>query len=737
MRKIILKLIISLGIILLPIFSIGQQISGLVLTKGKGLPVESANVVLKTLDIGTATDTEGHFEFKNIPAGKYRLVVSMVGFQKQTFIVEVKKEKQAFVKILLVPQIQKIEEVKVTGNYQQLGLIEDPMIERTSVMPSVSKITKVEIEKQGSGTLIEALKFVPGGWIETRGRKVKQFFSVRGQKYPYPTYSINGIWQKEFHEMPYFFNSSNIESVQIVRSSSALLKSLSALTGVVNVETSRLGKEQVGLFAKYGSLNSYQSGISYGNSGKKLAYSGSVNRFGTDGPQGRNGKEQVWNAHGFVEWDINPALDVTVNFFYLDGMRQMVQPIAPADPKFIGRQEVYKPLNSVMISSKIRYSANEKFSSELHLNYSGRNPTYKNENLKTGEITGYDESDRELTINQINAFAIGTYNTLRFGALYNYWIAPEGKRFYYGRKGEIHTISGVVADQHSFGKLLLDAGFRLTREYYAEWGGFSIEGSGGKFGNVAPITKEWQPLVWQATSGVSYMLTTKTSLHFTVASGIVTPRKGALDNNGESPKNEVRSNYDIGLVKNIGPSGKFTLTVFKVRRKDAIEFSGNTVENGLDIMELYQNTDKRNFGIEIDAKSPVLANLFSLFANLTLMKGQISSEDGWQKDDEMPMVVANWGGNLQKGRFDLNAYINYTGEYKNDRFVSKDYLLENGKAPLGNFVTLDLTAGYLVGKEKSTRLFVEMKNLFDKQFQTVAGYPDYGRLVSVGVNVKL
>ena len=39
--------------------------------------------------------------------------------------------------------------------------------------------------------------------------------------------------------------------------------------------------------------------------------------------------------------------------------------------------------------------------------------------------------------------------------------------------------------------------------------------------------------------------------------------------------------------------GKFTFTTFWVNRKNAIDYSGNTIENGDDdIMELYKNVNK-------------------------------------------------------------------------------------------------------------------------------------------------
>jgi outer membrane cobalamin receptor len=732
------SILIFLFVVFSPLFLLAQQISGVVTERGTDKFVSPANVVLLPGNYGTVTGSDGQFAFKDIPEGRYKLTVSMVGFVVKTVSVNVKKNRPVQLKISVVRDNKKIEEVRILGNRQQKKMLKNPLLEPFSIEPVVSKVSEIEIEKQGAVTLIDALKYVPGGLTETRGRKVKQLFSVRGQKYPYPTYSINGIWQKEFEEMPYFFNSSNIEEVKIIRSSSALLKSLSALTGVIDITTKQPQKKEGNLFLKYGSLNSYQAGVSFGNSTKKLKYRAAVNGSGTSGQEGRNGKENIWNANAFAAYKINPELDFSVNVFYLGGMRQLVQPVEPAAAKFKNAKEVYDPIKTLLVSSKLNYKPNAVFSSELQLNYANRDLKYHLENLLNGKITEYNETDYEITVNEINTVAIGEKNTLRFGALYNYWQSPNGKRFYYGKKGEIHTVSGVVTDQHNFGKVVVDGGFRLTGEYYVEWGGFSIEGSGGKFTKVDPIVDEWQSPVWQSTGGATYLFSKSASLHFAVAGGIVRPRKGALTDDGETPENEMRFNYDIGFVKDFANAGKFTVTTFWVNRKDAIEYSGKTIENEAgEVMELYQNTDKRNYGVEAEFKSVPLLNSVTFFTNFTLMKGVADNKGSWQNDDEMPNIIANAGSNYFVGRFDLNAFLNYTGAYKNDRFVDKKYILKNGKIPLGDFVNFDINAGYRFGKEKNMRVYIEAKNLFDIKFQTVPCYPDNGRMISAGVNWKI
>ena len=631
-----------------------------------------------------------------------------------------------------------IDEVIVIGNYKQEALLENPLREPLSLLPSISEVTRNNIINQGATTLVDALKFTPGAWIESRGRKVKQMFSVRGQAYPYPSYAINGILQKEFQEISYFFNSANIESISINRSSSALLNSLSALTGLIDVKTIQPTKQEVAVFAKYGSLNSYQTGVSYADATEDFNYTIAVNGTGTDGIKHRNGQESMWNAMSSFNWKLSSKLEWSMNLFYIYGKRELIQPIEPAADKFRNWLEEYAPYKAIMASSKLKYKHSQKYTSELTFNYTGRQPVYKRFDIAKDKLSEYKEIDNEFTMNWINALALSDENTLRFGLLYNYWLAPNGKRYYYGKKAKTHLVSAVVTDQHSFGRLVVDGGFRISRQFYEDWGGFSIEGSAGPFSKVDAIKNEWQAPEWQATAGATYSLNHTSSLHFSFAGGIVTPRTGALTDAGVAPDNETRLNFDLGYRKSFGSQASLSISTFLVKRNNAITYSGKTIEDDHgDLMELYKNADMHNYGVELDFHSPLFFNALSFFTNATYMLGEVNTENDWIEDDEIPNFIANLGVNFQKKAFDANAYVNYTGEYKNDRFLRKDYIKKYGKAPLGDFATVDFTAGYRFGKTHNTRVFVEAKNIFDDDYQTVVGFPDYGRILSIGFDIRL
>lgn len=631
----------------------------------------------------------------------------------------------------------RIDEVLVIGNQHQKRLLHHPTLVQASLTSSVSKVQKIDMERQGAPTLIDALKFTPGAWIESRGRKLERVFSVRGQRYPYPTFVINGIWQKDFEHLSYYMNSANIQEISVTRSSAALLNSLTALSGVVNIKTIQPTEREARVFMKYGSQNSYQTNLSYADKKENISYNFGVNGFGTTGVKHMNGEEHMWNAMAAFDWNISDQWSWAMNAMFIYGSRELYMAQKPASDMFINKKEKYDPYKAVIVASKLKYKPSDKFSSELQLNYSGQQPLFYTTNLKTNKSTKYHEISNEFTVNWINALALSEQNTLRFGTLYNYWLAPNGKCFYYGKKEKVHTMSAVVTDQHNWGRLTVDGGFRVSRQYFDEWGGFSIEGAPGIFSKVESIKNEWQKPEWQATAGMTYALTDQSSFNFSFAGGIISPRKGGLTEQGTKPKNETRLNFDLGYTYKSPVIGEVSLTAFLVNRANGITYSNQTLENADGVvMELYKNVNLRNYGIEAVYQSPLFFRSLSFFTNATLMIGQRKEADKWRKDEELPCFIANLGTNFKRANWDVNAYLNYVGPYENDRFMAKDYVKKYGKAQLGDFLTMDLTAGYLLGKARKTRLFVEAHNIFDNKYKTAAGYEDRGRILSAGVDVR-
>lgn len=712
-------------------------------------PVAGAHVVVTGINTpadnhsqpGTSTDPDGNFEL-NLPSGTYEIQVSFVGFSDETLIVNIPEDTAAPLRIGLQPVYVEMEDLFVFGEYflpeRDTSITREPV----SLAPAISRIGSVEIERQGAVTITDAIKYTPGGLTETRGRKTKQFFSIRGQRYPYPDYSIDGIWQKEFEETAYFFSALDIESIEIVRSANAIFKGLTALSGVVEVRTRRPERETVSASVRYGQQNNYATNLRYGNRVGDLTFNVAGSFFGADGPPGRRGEERIANFHGTLDWKITPGLNLSAGSTYIDGRRDFLQIVEPGTPNLLNREEAFDPIRTLLTYAKLDYEGEGGTRTELQTNLAYRNPKYRSYNIPDQTSSSHREQDFEYGVHLLHSRPLTEATTIRIGGLYNYWIAPEGKRYYAGRRSNVHTWSGVVAGEHRTGDFVFDAGFRLIGGHIVEFGGFGIEGSAAGLRQVAPIEDQAAPVEWQSVLGATWLLTRPISLHYNFAGGAIAPRRGSMDEQGSTPGNETRLQHDLGLIIRALHQTELSVSTFFTQRRNALGLSGETVETeDGDLMELYENVDRRSYGVELSGRLNIPDIHSYLFANATLMQGQYEAGGGMESDPQLPNIILNFGVLFNYSGLDVNLYMHHTGPYTNNRFVNPQWISENGDYHLGDFYSLDLTTGYTIHRGvahrgAAIRIFAEARNILDQRYETVAAYPDPGRLFSTGVSVE-
>jgi outer membrane receptor protein involved in Fe transport len=176
-------------------------ITGRVFVQGDGA-MEYANVALyrsgdSSLVTGTVTDTEGQFELKKIPFGRYHLEVDFIGFKKKTIpgiAITRNTPRQALGKLFLEETSQNIEGVEVTAsrpkvNYQvdkkviQVG--QDYTAQGGSAVQVLESVPSIQVDIEGNVELrgssnfrvlvdgkpsvldgSEALQQIPAGMID-------------------------------------------------------------------------------------------------------------------------------------------------------------------------------------------------------------------------------------------------------------------------------------------------------------------------------------------------------------------------------------------------------------------------------------------------------------------------------------------------------------------------------------------------------------------------------------------
>ena len=146
-----------------------KTLSGTILSKTDGQPIEMATVRLfvyngadSTLVQGAQTHYDGLFILSNIKTGKYRLLVSSVGYKDHTQWVEMKDHDMDLPSIRLSEQVQELAEVSVQGRAAEMTVKGDTIeyntaayqvSETATVEELLKKMNGVEVDKEGNVTI--------------------------------------------------------------------------------------------------------------------------------------------------------------------------------------------------------------------------------------------------------------------------------------------------------------------------------------------------------------------------------------------------------------------------------------------------------------------------------------------------------------------------------------------------------------------------------------------------------
>ena len=146
-----------------------HTLSGTILSKTDNTPIDMATVRLfthhgtdSTLVQGAQTYQDGLFILNNIRAGKYRLIVSSVGFNEHSQWIEMKNANLDVPTIRLTEQVQHLAEVSVQGKAAEMTVKGDTIeyntaayqvSENANVEELLKKMNGVEVDKEGKVTI--------------------------------------------------------------------------------------------------------------------------------------------------------------------------------------------------------------------------------------------------------------------------------------------------------------------------------------------------------------------------------------------------------------------------------------------------------------------------------------------------------------------------------------------------------------------------------------------------------
>lgn len=199
----------------------------------EGTSLELAVVALLKTDHSVTTDSLGSFELKNIPAGKYQIRVSYVGYENHQQQIIVSSRQTTTTAISLIPLSAKLKEIVVTGSLKEVTKL-------SSVTP-VDVYTTKYFQRNPSPTLHEQLANITGIFPDVdNGVSNTTDVQINGLEGNYTMFLIDGVPAMNGLAGVYALNAfptSLVDKLEIVKGSSSTLYGSEAIAGVINLKT--------------------------------------------------------------------------------------------------------------------------------------------------------------------------------------------------------------------------------------------------------------------------------------------------------------------------------------------------------------------------------------------------------------------------------------------------------------------------------------------------------------------
>jgi TonB-dependent receptor len=245
------------------------KISGLVVDADYGDALIGVNVLIEGTIQGGATDFDGKFLIPQIKVGKYNVIVSMIGFTKQTIKeIEVKNNETTKIEVILQTESFETEEVIIAAK-AVLNTEASLLAKRQKSIEVSDAISSEQFEKMGAGNAADAAKQIVGATV-VGGKDV----FIRGLGDRYTSTNLNGSQIPSAD--PYkrsgsidIIPSNLIDNIQAVKSFSPD-KPGDFSGGAVDVKTKDF-PEQFNL--SFSASTKYNSAISFNDNG--ISYNGS------------------------------------------------------------------------------------------------------------------------------------------------------------------------------------------------------------------------------------------------------------------------------------------------------------------------------------------------------------------------------------------------------------------------------------------------------------------------------
>jgi len=307
--------VLLISIVLLPtwIFAQTGKIEGKVIDSHSGRELTGANVIVEGTTIGSATGVDGRYFIIAIPAGEYKLTVSMIGYKKITKKVKVRAGQTTTVNFKLQETVLKGDLVVVTATKTKHLLKDVPV--------PTNVITGREIEAANIQTIQHALRYLSGiqvnesyswgdnGKVELQGLDEKHtLILVDGQR-------VCGGHRDAIDLQAY--SVEMVDRIEIVKGPASCLYGSDAVGGVINIiSKSAPPKFTFSISPTFGTHNTQIYKITHGFGKSKIGYFINYTHRESDGINKQIDEYREDIAQGTIDQKLTTNSKLTVKSYY-------------------------------------------------------------------------------------------------------------------------------------------------------------------------------------------------------------------------------------------------------------------------------------------------------------------------------------------------------------------------------------------------------------------------------------
>ncbi len=209
---------------------INYSLSGKITDSKTNVALPGATILIHDLNRGAVSNTNGSYQVNNIPAGKYLIEVSYVGYASNAQTVDIRKSEQQNFQLDQTAVEQ--EAVTVTGVSSATRIKQNPQ--------PISVIKRQDFVNTSATNTIDALtKLVPGVNEVSTGPAISKPF-IRGLGYNRVLTINDGIPQEGQQwgdEHGIEIDDYSVQRVEVLKGPASLMYGSDAIAGVINIQS--------------------------------------------------------------------------------------------------------------------------------------------------------------------------------------------------------------------------------------------------------------------------------------------------------------------------------------------------------------------------------------------------------------------------------------------------------------------------------------------------------------------